>query len=202
MYGAPGLYSRDPSCFFGVSCRSMSSFAEASEDTRCAFFHGFTTVAFCVDEAKQFQTGLKILVQDRYPDRSMLDSAREYLRMRAPCFCLLVAGHRIEVHGPQISQRLEVGKGPAPGSRRMVMCLMAFRSFPNFRPGAHHRLGYLRKVYVIRYRSRAMHALPCISSGPGYGCPGNRPNEKSWVLPGTRLTVERRKSCHLLPGLD
>jgi hypothetical protein len=45
--GAPRLYSRGPSCFFGVTRRSMSSFAEASEDTRCAFLHGLIAVASC-----------------------------------------------------------------------------------------------------------------------------------------------------------
>jgi hypothetical protein len=42
---APRLYSLGPSGFFGEIRRSMSSFAKASEDTCCAFLHGFTTVA-------------------------------------------------------------------------------------------------------------------------------------------------------------
>ena len=54
--------SRGPSNFFGATRRaysavvadkatkagSMSSFAKASEDTRCAFLHGLTAVASCV----------------------------------------------------------------------------------------------------------------------------------------------------------
>jgi hypothetical protein len=46
--GAPRLYSRGPSGVFGETRRSMSSFAKASEDTRCAFLHGLTAVASCV----------------------------------------------------------------------------------------------------------------------------------------------------------
>ena len=46
--GASRLYSRGPSGFFGETRRSMSSFAKASEDTHCAFLHGFTAVASCV----------------------------------------------------------------------------------------------------------------------------------------------------------
>ena len=46
--GAPRLYSRGPSGIFGETRRSMSSFAKASEDTRCAFLHGLTAVASCV----------------------------------------------------------------------------------------------------------------------------------------------------------
>ena len=48
MGGAPRLYSRGPFGVFGETRRSMSSFAKASEDTRCAFLHGFTAVASCV----------------------------------------------------------------------------------------------------------------------------------------------------------
>jgi len=54
----PRLHSRGSSGFFGETRRSMSSFAKsptrqrfgdgaASEDTRCAFLHGFTAVASC-----------------------------------------------------------------------------------------------------------------------------------------------------------
>ena len=46
--GAPRPYSRGPFCVFGGTRRSVSSFAKASEDTRCAFLHSFTTVASCV----------------------------------------------------------------------------------------------------------------------------------------------------------
>jgi hypothetical protein len=59
--GAPRLYSRGPSGVFGGTRRaysaevasatkagSMSPFAKASEDTRCAFLHGLTAVASCV----------------------------------------------------------------------------------------------------------------------------------------------------------
>ncbi len=40
--GAPRLYSRGPTGFFGETRRSMSSFAKASEDTRYAFLQGFS----------------------------------------------------------------------------------------------------------------------------------------------------------------
>ena len=46
--GAPRLYSRGPFCVFGGTRRSVSSFAKASEDTRCAFLHSFTAVASCI----------------------------------------------------------------------------------------------------------------------------------------------------------
>jgi len=60
--GAPRPYSGGPFCVFGGTRRaysaevankatkagSVSSFAKASEDTRCAFLHSFTTVASCV----------------------------------------------------------------------------------------------------------------------------------------------------------
>ncbi len=41
MSGASRLYSRGPFCLFGGTRRSVSSFAKASEDTRCAFLHSF-----------------------------------------------------------------------------------------------------------------------------------------------------------------
>jgi len=46
--GVPRLYSRGPYGFFGETRRSMSAFAKALADTRCAFLHGFTAVASCV----------------------------------------------------------------------------------------------------------------------------------------------------------
>ena len=46
--GAPRLYSRGLSDFFGETRQSMSSFAKASEDTRYAFLHGLTAVASCI----------------------------------------------------------------------------------------------------------------------------------------------------------
>jgi hypothetical protein len=44
---APRPYSRGILKFFGGTRRSVSAFAEASADTRSAFIHGLTPVAFC-----------------------------------------------------------------------------------------------------------------------------------------------------------
>ena len=46
MCEAPRLDSRGPSGTFGETRRSMSSFAKASKNTRCAFLHGLTAVAY------------------------------------------------------------------------------------------------------------------------------------------------------------
>jgi hypothetical protein len=41
LSGVPRLDSHGSSCIFGDTRRSLSSFAKALEDTRCAFLHGF-----------------------------------------------------------------------------------------------------------------------------------------------------------------
>ena len=43
-----GLPSRNPSCVFAGTRRSVSSFTKASEDTHCAFLYSLTAVASCV----------------------------------------------------------------------------------------------------------------------------------------------------------